>query len=423
MKPDLIEMKPCSRVRGTVPIPSSKSYTNRALLIAALADGDSRLKAPLISDDTRYMEEALKQFGIPVDLQDNAFLISGRGGALQAPEGEIFVGNAGTTLRFLTTFAALAPGITRLTGDPRMQERPVGDLLDCLAQMKVEARSVRGNGCPPLEIRGGSVPGGDIRLRGDKSSQYLTSILLSAPYFQNPTTLHILGELTSRSYADITLDIMRTFGVDVENEGYHTFRVPAGRTYRAQTYAIEGDWSSASYFLAAAAVTGGEVTLTHLNPQSVQGDAGFLQVLTKMGCWGEQKQGKIHLRGNPLRGITINMNNMPDTVQSLAVTALFAEGDTTITGIGNLRIKETDRIEALARELSRLGAQVKAGDDYLVIRPGSYSGCEIDTYHDHRMAMSFAVAGLKIPGLQIKNPSCVEKSFPDFFDRFRSLCG
>ena len=417
----MIEIKPVQNLQATITVPGSKSYTNRALLIAGLTDGECRLEKPLVSDDTKYMIRALKAFGISVQEEKEAFIVSGKGGKLSAPGEDIFIGNAGTTMRFLTTFSALVPGKTRLDGDERMRQRPLADLLHCLTQMGVKAVSANGNGCPPIDIAGGEVPGGEVQLAGDKSSQYLTSILLSAPYFKNDTNILIQGDLTSKSYADITLDIMKTFGVHVDNEGYQRFKVKAGDRYKAQTYRVESDWSSASYFLAAAAVTGGEMTLTDINPHSVQGDAQFTSVLEKMGCRLEKRSHSLHFKGNPLRGITINMNNMPDAVQTLAVTALFAEGETVIQGIGNLRIKETDRILALANELTRLGAEVEAGEDYLVIRPGDYRGAEIETYDDHRMAMSFAVAGLKIQGVRIKNPTCVEKSFPDFFQRFANL--
>ena len=417
----MIEVKPLQNLQATVTVPGSKSYTNRALLIAGLTDGECRLEKPLVSDDTKYMIRALKAFGVSVQEGKDVFIVSGSGGKLSTPKEDIFIGNAGTAMRFLTTFSALAPGKTRLDGDERMRQRPLADLLDCLTQMGVKAVSANGNGCPPIDIAGGEVPGGDIQLAGDKSSQYLTSILLSAPYFKDDTCIHIQGDLTSKSYADITLDIMKTFGVHVDNESYQRFKVKAGDYYKAQTYQVESDWSSASYFLAAAAVTGGEVTLTDINPHSVQGDAQFTSVLEKMGCRVEKKANALHIKGNPLRGITINMNNMPDAVQTLAVIALFAEGETVIEGIGNLRIKETDRISALANELTRLGAGVEAGEDFLIIRPGDYKGAEIETYDDHRMAMSFAVAGLKIPGVRIKDPKCVEKSFPDFFQRFANL--
>ena len=417
----MIEIKPVQNLQATITVPGSKSYTNRALLIAGLTDGECRLEKPLVSDDTKYMIRALKAFGISVQEEKEAFIVSGRGGELSTPEQDIFIGNAGTAMRFLTTFSALVPGKTRLDGDERMRQRPLADLLHCLTQMGVKAVSANGNGCPPIDIAGGEVPSGEVQLAGDKSSQYLTSILLSAPYFKNDTNILIQGDLTSKSYADITLDIMKTFGVSVINESYQRFKVKAGDRYNAQTYQVESDWSSVSYFLAAAAVTGGEVTLTDINPHSVQGDAQFTSVLEKMGCRLEKRSHSLHFKGNPLRGITINMNNMPDAVQTLAVIALFAKGETVIQGISNLRIKETDRISALANELSRLGAKVETGEDFLIIRPGDYKGAEIETYNDHRMAMSFAVAGLKIPGVRIKNPTCVEKSFPDFFQRFANL--
>ena len=414
----MIEIQPVEKVSGTVTVPGSKSYTNRALLIAALADGVSRLEKPLVSDDTKFMIRALKGFGIKVEEEPNAFIVSGKAGKLITPKEDIFVGNAGTAMRFLTTFAALAKGKIRLDGDERMRERPLADLLECLGQMGVKAIPVYHNGCPPIDIEGEGVPGGEVTLLGNKSSQYLTSLLLSAPYFKNDTSILIEGDLTSKSYADITLDIMQTFGVTAENDSYQKFSVQTGQTYKPQTYKVEGDWSSASYFLAAAAVTGGDITLSGVNPDSVQGDAQFPAVLEKMGSEVKKTVDSLQLIGSSLKGITINMNNMPDAVQTLAVIALFAKGETVIEGIGNLRIKETNRIEALANELGRLGAEVEAGKDFLIVRPGKYRGAEIETYNDHRMAMSFAVAGLKIPGVKIKNPKCVEKSFPDFFSHW-----
>jgi 3-phosphoshikimate 1-carboxyvinyltransferase len=419
----LIEIQPASKVRATLEAPPSKSYTNRAYIVAALADGEVRLENPLFSDDTRYMREALSQFGVTVVEEERAAVVQGRGGLLQLPSEEIFIGNAGTTMRFLTTLAALAPGVTRLTGDERMQERPIEDLLMCLRQMNIKAESLQRNGCPPIEIHGGHPPGGSVTLAGDNSSQYLTSLLLSAPYFANDTVIQIEGKLTSKFYIDITLDIMQTFGVAVLNEFYEKFSIPAGQRYFARPYQIEGDASSASYFFAAAAVTGGEVSVTNLNPDSVQGDIQFPDVLEQMGCRVDRRGEKITVFGNPLRGINIHMNDMPDVVQTLAVVALFAEGKTTMTGIGNLKIKETDRIAALANELTRLGASVEAGEDYLIIKPGTHRPAEVETYGDHRMAMSFALAGLGIPGIKIKNPRCVDKSFPDFFERFQELYG
>ena len=419
----MIEIQPVTSVHASVEVPSSKSYTNRALIVAALADGESYLQNPLISEDTHYMGMALRQFGIFVDYKQKEFIVRGCKGKTHAPKDEVYLGNAGTSMRFLATFAALAMGETRLTGDLRMNERPIEDLLVCLRDMGVRAESINKNHCPPVSIHGGSVPGGLVSLAGDKSSQYLTSLLLCAPYFKKSSTISIHGDLTSKSYVDITLDIMKAFGVTVENYNYERFWVQVKSCYKPKVYRIEGDASSASYFFAAAAISGGEVSVKGLNPDTVQGDIHFLDILEKMGCGVEKSKENITIKGNLLRGITINMNTMPDTVQTLAVTALFAKGETVITNIGNLRIKETDRIFALAKELTRLGAKVEAGDDFIRINPGSYNATEVDTYNDHRMAMSFALAGLKIPGVKIKNPECVEKSFPDYFDRFTSLYG
>jgi len=417
----LIEIKTSGPLKATVKTPPSKSYTNRALLISALAEGESIVENPLFSDDTHFMCQALKDYGVLAEKEKNAFRIRRNKLQLGAPKNEIYVGNAGTTMRFLTTLACLANGETRLTGDDRMQQRPIGDLLTCLQSLGVDIKSDLGNQCPPLTIQGGSVLGGQTKLAGNKSSQYLTSILQCAPYFDNDTQINVVGELTSKSYIDITLEVMSAFGISVENKNYQQFFVKAGQKYKPRNYRIEGDASSASYFMAAAAISGGEVTITGLNLDSVQGDIKFVDVMVRMGCSVEKKLDSITVRGGRLKGITIDMNNMPDTAQTLAVVALFAEGETIITGIGNLKIKETDRIQALASELSRLGAEIKTGSDFILIKPKVYQPAEIETFNDHRMAMSFALAGLKIPGVKIKNPHCVQKSFPDFFDRFQEL--
>ena len=417
----MIEIRTSGPLKTTVKTPPSKSYTNRALLVSALAEGESVIENPLFSDDTHFMCQALKDFGVSAEKEENSFRIKRTESQLGAPQNEIYVGNAGTTMRFLTTFACLAKGESRLTGDERMRERPIGDLLACLQSLGVNAKADLGNQCPPLTIQGGNVRGGEAGLAGNKSSQYLTSILQCAPYFDNDTRINIVGELTSKSYIDITLEVMSAFGVSVENNDYRQFFVKAGQKYKPRNYRVEGDASSASYFIAAAAVSGGEVIVTGLNPNSVQGDIKFADVMIQMGCSVEKKSDSVVVRGGHLKGITVDMNNMPDTAQTLAVVALFAEGETVITGIGNLKIKETDRIAALAAELTRLGAEVKAGSDFLLIKPGEYRSAEIETYNDHRMAMSFALAGLKIPGVKIKNPQCVGKSFPDFFDRFQEM--
>lgn len=420
---DSIEIKTLAKASGTISAPPSKSYSNRAYVIAALASGTTRLVRPLFSDDTRYMKQALAAFGVTVEEGPESATVHGCDGDLAIPGEELFVGNAGTTMRFLTTLGALAPGEVRITGSERMQERPIRDLLDALNEMGVDAQSVKNNDCPPVILKGGGVPGGTVHLAGNKSSQYLTSLMLSAPYFKNDTLIKIQGELTSKPYVDLTLDIMKTFGVTVENESYKEFRITSGDRYTGRTYEVEGDASSASYFFAAAAVTGGEVTVDHLNPASAQGDIGFPAVLEQMGCSVKKGDGKITLTGNRLRGVNVSMNNMPDVAQTLAVVALFAEGPTTMTGIANLRIKETDRIGALASELTKLGATVITGEDRMTIHPGpvATSGAEIETFDDHRMAMSFAIAGLIIPGVKILEPGCVNKSFPEFFQHLEDI--
>lgn len=402
----------------TVEIPGSKSCTNRALVIAALADGISVLRKVLVSDDTVYMVNALKQFGIRIEEKGDSLIV--RGGHFHAPKKVINVGNAGTTMRFLATFASLAEGKTTITGSKRMQERPIQDLLDGLRQLGVNACSKKKNGCPPIVIEG-NLKGGKCRISGNKSSQYFTSILMCAPYAERDVEIEVSGDLTSKPYIDVTIGIMENFGVKVINENYKKFVVRKNQKYQPGEYTIEGDASNASYFLAAGAVLGEGVRAANINPMSNQGDIKFAGVLEKMGCVVKYGKDWIEVKGGELHGIDIDMNSMPDVVQTLAVVALFAKGKTRIRNVPNLRIKETDRIKALAIELRRVGAKVKEFEDGLEITPGEYKAASIETYSDHRMAMSFAVAQLKIPGLKIKNPRCVRKSFPDFWVRFAKL--
>lgn len=419
----MIEIKTVRKLNTSVTVPASKSYTNRALILAALAEGESLIENPLKSEDTFYMAGALREFGVEVEEGEDFYRVSGTGGKIFVPQKEIHVGNAGTAMRFLATFAALAPGKTVLNGDQRMQERPIGDLLEGLSRMGIPARSLRGNHCPPIEISGSPPTGHNIHLRGDLSSQYLSSLLLSLPAFGKEFTIEIEGKLTSASYIDLTLDIMADFGVTVERKGNSSFFIKGGQIYKARRYKVPGDASSASYFFAAAAVTGGKVTVHGIQPDTPQGDIQFVFLLQLMGCEVEKGEESLTITGGKLKGVQVDMNLMPDTVQTAAVTALFAEGETRITNVGNLRIKETDRISALSKELKKLGAGVEAGPDWIAIRPGSYHGARIETYNDHRMAMSFAVAGLKIPGVFIENPDCVKKSFPTFFEVWGKMCG
>ena len=418
-----------SPVRASVTLPGSKSITNRALLLAALADGESRLAAPLHSEDTEYMSHALQELGVSVQVSSNGdFVIQGSGGRLAAPSQTLFIGNSGTTVRFLTAAACLTPPGTDvvLDGLPRMRERPIRDLLGALLALGVQTESINGHGCPPVRVHGGGLPGGVCRLRGDVSSQFLSALLQVVPYAARDVQIEIVGDLVSKPYVDITQSVMRAFGVDFENDGYRRLGVRAGQRYHGCDYAIEADASNASYFLAAAAVTGGTVTLENLGTDSIQGDARFVDVLEQMGCQVTRGP-KIALSGpDKLRALDVDMEAIPDTAQTLAVVCAFADGPSRLTGLASLRVKETDRLQAITKELTKLGVSVEEGrDSWRIVPPANreLNGATIDTYQDHRMAMSFAIAGLRIPGLIINDPGCVAKTFPDFWERWEAAFG
>jgi 3-phosphoshikimate 1-carboxyvinyltransferase len=407
---------------ATVRPPGSKSITNRALVCAALAEGRSILTGALQSDDTRVMIDSLRRMGISVgsDESGETLHVDGCDGRPPAAGGELFVGNSGTTIRFLAAVAALGQGRFRLDGVPRMRERPIGDLLDALGQLGSRARSENDDARPPVVIDAAGLAGGIARVRGDLSSQFLSGLLLAAPRARAEVRLAIVGDLVSRPYIEMTLRVMSAFGAKVDRwtgdgapgEG---FRIAAPRNYSAREYAIEPDASAASYFWAAAAITGGEVAVTGLHRDSLQGDVAFCDVLARMGCEVKYASDQVTVRGGPLVGVEVDMNAISDTVQTLAAVALFAQGPTTITGVGHIRHKETDRIGDLARELRKLGASVDELPDGLRIAPGERRGATIETYHDHRMAMSLALVGLRTPGVEILNPQCVEKTYPRFF--------
>lgn len=410
---------------AAVILPGSKSITNRALLLAALADGKTYLEGPLHSDDTRYMAEALTSLGVHVETLDNGDMtVAGCSGTFSAAAEPLFIGNSGTTIRFLTAAVCLAPASTtvRLDGVARMRQRPIRDLLDALNDLGVRATSINGDGCPPVEVPGGGMNGGSCNLRGDISSQFLSAALQVAPYAAKDVVIHIAGDLISKPYVDITQSVMKSFGVEFTNDGYQTLFVKAGQRYQPQHYAIEADASNASYFMAAAAATGGVVTIRNLSADSIQGDVAFARVLEQMGCdvtMGEQ----ITVRGpQALSAIDVDMTAIPDTAQTLAVLCAMADGTSHVTGLGSLRVKETDRIAAIATELRKLGVAVEETTDSWTITPpiGALQAAAIDTYDDHRMAMSFAVAGLRIDGLVINDPGCVAKTFPDFWDRWEA---
>jgi 3-phosphoshikimate 1-carboxyvinyltransferase len=421
-----IVVAPLDRIDVEVYIPGSKSYTNRAVVIGALAEGTTTLEHPLIAEDTTYIASAVQQYGRAAVLIDEAadqMTIARTPGNMTAPVAPIFMGNAGTPIRCLTSFASLAAGTSVITGDERMQQRPIQDLIEALQQLGVPVRTITGSGCPPIELVGQGLRGGHARIRGSVSSQYTTSILLAAAYAEQDVELTIVDDLTSKPYVDMTLAIMRAFGVEVERSGYAWFRVRAGQRYQARTYRIEPDASNMSYFLAAAAVVGGRVRVRGIDMTSVQGDVQFVKVLERMGCAITAGAGFIEIRGGPLRGVEVDMNWMPDLVPTLAIVAAYAEGPTHITNIANLRIKECDRIAAMEMELRKMRIQVESTADSLTIYGGRPQAAEIDTYNDHRIAMSFAVAGLRTPDVIIRNPACVAKSFPSFWQVFDGLRG
>jgi 3-phosphoshikimate 1-carboxyvinyltransferase len=415
--PDSLAIQPTGPVFGSIRPPGSKSITNRALVCAALAEGESVLSGALQSEDTDVMIAALRQLGlsISVDTSRQEIRIAGCGGRLPASGGTLFVANSGTTARFLAAMLVLGQGTFRLDGTPRMRERPIQDLLDALAQLGAPARSEQGTGCPPVIIDANGLPGGRAAIRGDVSSQFLSGLLMAAPYARTPVELFVPGELVSQPYIQMTLAVMNAFGVRVSADGQDTFQVPNTVGYHGRSYAVEPDASAASYFFAAAAITRGQVTVRGLSGASLQGDVAFVDVLRQMGCEVAFGDDEITVTGRSLRGVDVNMNAISDTVQTLGAVALFAEGPTNITGVGHIRHKETDRIAALATELRKLGAEVGERPDGLTIRPAVLQGARIATYNDHRMAMSLALVGLVVPGVEIIDPGCTAKTYPNYF--------
>lgn len=420
------EILPKSKVDAELEIPGSKSYTNRALLIAALAEGPSGLEKFLSSEDTEYMMAALKKFGAGIEQAEGSLLITPAQRLNYS--GDIFVGNAGTAMRFLAGFCCLNSGEVTLLGDERMRQRPIGDLVSALKPLikgSIEAvgENVKGEKCPPVMIKSDWFKGGRTTLKGDTSSQYLSSILMVAPCASSDVEVRIATELTSKPYVDMTIDIMRQFRVNVEREGYETFLVKAGQKYHGRDYQIEGDASSASYFFAAAAITGGRVKVGNVNPNSVQGDMRFVDVLERMGCTITRGKDYVEVVGPETLQPPgeVDMNSMPDTAQTLAILAAVTKGTTVIKGIGNLREKETDRIKALETELAKVGITAVATENSLTIHGGTPHGAAIATFDDHRTAMSFSVLGLKVPGISILDPSCISKSFPTFYEMFEKL--
>ncbi len=421
--PASLAISPRGPLDARVRVPGSKSITNRALLIAALADGESRLEGTLSSDDTRVMHDALVALGADIALDGETRVVRGTGGALKVPSDPLDVANSGTSARFLTAAATLAPGPVTIDGSARMRERPIADLVDTLRALGANVEVLGADGCPPLRVLGGGLAGGRAEINARRSSQYVSAVLLAAPYARKDVSLSCReGALVSRPYVDLTLDVMRAFGADADWSAESALRIRAGRHYRARHYAVECDASAAVYPLCAAAVAGGSVRVTGVPAHSQQADFRILDALAQKGCAVGRKDGYAEVRGprDGLRGIDIDMNDMPDAVLALAVVALFAEGPTQIRNVANLRIKESDRLAALEAELRKLGARAHASSDGLRIEPGPLRGAQIATYDDHRMAMAFALAGLRVAGVVILDPGCVSKTWPDYFDALAS---
>ncbi len=414
------EITPNPPVNATLALPGSKSYTHRALVAAALAQGESLLTNALKAEDTELTAAALAHLGAGIDWQGGVIKVRGVGGHWQPFAEPLYFGNSGTSIRFFTALTALGQGAYRLTGSARLCQRPLGELLEALGHLGVKAASERGDGCPPVTIHGG-LKGGRASLSGAVSSQYVSALLFIGPLAPAGVEIVITDELVSRPYVDLTLEVLEDFGVSYYREGYRFFEVPGGQAYQPGDYAIEADASSASYFWAAAAVTGGRVKIVNLSAASCQGDAAFPRVLEQMGCLLEGSETGIAVQGEALHAITVDMSTMPDLVPTLAVVAAFARGETVITGVAHLRHKESDRLQAVAAELNKMGIAARETADGLVIPGGTPRGAAIDTYQDHRLAMSFAVAGLKTPGVVINDPGCVAKSFPDFWEFFEKL--
>ena len=414
-----------SSVTGVVSAPPSKSYTHRAVILASLAAGETRIENPLASDDTLYTVDACCSLGTDIKLDGNILRVIGTGGQIKVAPGKerIFVGNSGSTIRMVAPLAALSQTKVAFDGDARLRQRPVGDLLSALESLGVRARSLGNNGHPPIEIQGGRLTSGEVIIPGLASSQYITSLLMIAPYVEGEMRIKVVGGLHSKPYIDITLDVMRAFGVDVTNHDYKEFLVKGSQKYRGRHYSIEGDYSSAAYFLAAGAIGRRPVSVTNLKADSVQGDRYLLSILSEMGCRIDYQEEQVSVcRDKELEGVTIDMGDYPDIVQTMAVVAAYARGKTEITNIGHLKFKETDRLSNTAVELGKIGIRVDVTGNTMVVYGGKPKGAEIDAYSDHRMAMSFAIAALFGDGDSIINGAeAVTKSYPQFFTELAKL--
>ena len=416
------QIKTIDNLDASVNIPGSKSVTHRYLIMAALAEGRSWLGNGLWCDDTRYTATALEKFGAQIRHSPEAIEVIGTGGVLNCPSEPIYLENAGTSMRLLTAVACLGQGSSVLVGNERLQARPMEELLDALQPLGGVVESLQERGYPPVRIHGSGLKGGSTVVNASRSSQFVSAILLAAPYASQPVEIAVQG-LVSKPYVDVTLDGMSRFGARARWLDKKNLRVEAPGRYLAGSYDVEGDCSSASYFWAAAAITGGKVATQNILHESRQGDLAFLDILCQMGCRAEWHDNGVTLYGGELRSIEVDMKDMPDMVPTLAVTAAFAQGTTVITNVGHLRIKESDRLRAIAEGLARMNVQVEEEEDRLTIRGGNPRGALIASHDDHRIAMSFAVAGLVAEKVRIDDEMCVNKSFPQFWETFEQLYG
>ena len=417
----MIEIKTQKIYDSDVVVPGSKSYTHRILIAAALSDGVCTITNGLRSEDTLFTLTALRQMGITIDERDDRIVVYGKKGKLKPCNDPVYLGNSGTSMRLLTAVASLGQGRYTLTGIKRMEERPIQDLLDGLVQMGVTACSINNTGCPPVEVKGGNVAGGSVALRCGISSQFLSALLLIAPYTRNGVEINIIEGPVSKPYVDMTVDVMEALGAEVKRNGYEQFSVAGRQRYRAGLYNVEPDCSQAGYFWAAAAITGSKIKVKGTTHKTQQGDVRLTRLFENMGCKINHEPDGISVTGGSLLAITADMADMPDMVPTLAVVAAFADGTTLIKNVSHLKAKESDRLSSVVNELSKMGIEASCSDTGLAVKGGSPKGSEIDTYGDHRMAMSFALAGLKVPGIVIKDEKCVEKSFPKFWDVFEGL--
>lgn len=421
-----LTLDPINQINGEVFLPGSKSLSNRALLIAALAKGTTKITNLLVSDDINHMLNALTKLGVEYQLSDcgTQCTVKGNDGFFSTQEPlELYLGNAGTAMRPLCAALAASEGEYVLTGEPRMKERPIGHLVDALNQLGASVEYLENTDYPPVKLSGSKLTGSKVTIDGSISSQFLTAILMIAPLLETNTEIEIDGELVSKPYIDITLDIMARFGVKVENNNYQSFSVQGNQSYQAlERYMVEGDASSASYFLAAGAIKGGEITVHGVGKLSVQGDKHFADVLEKMGAEVIWQDESIAVKGKPLTAVDMDMNHIPDAAMTIATAALFAKGTTSIRNIYNWRVKETDRLHAMATELRKVGAVVDEGEDYIsVTPPEQLIHADIDTYNDHRVAMCFSLVALSDTPVTINDPDCTAKTFPDYFEQLAKV--